>query len=51
MEEKVPFIEEFNYQKRKEMSDELLERFSGKIPIICEKAGKAKNLPDLDRNK
>ena len=41
---------EYNIEKRKQEADKIRERYSDRIPVICEKSETSK-LPDIDKTK
>ena len=46
------FEDKFNFQRRKEESNRILEKYPDRIPIICQRSRRAKDdIPDVDRIK
>ena len=46
-----PFKERYTFQERQAESSKILNKFPGRIPIIVERALKAKEIPLIDKNK
>lgn len=47
----MPFKSDYSFVERKKEYEKISQKYSNKIPIICEKNIKNKDSPDLDKNK
>jgi GABA(A) receptor-associated protein len=47
----MEFKKKFNFEDRLSESTRIRQKYSDRIPIICEKAKNKKDIPDIDKNK
>ena len=47
----IPFKDKYSYNERKSESEHMLHKYPSKIPVICEKFKKAKNMPNISKTK
>ena len=45
------FIDKFSFEKRLEESSRIIAKYPNRIPIICEKDDRSKDIPTIDRIK